>query len=550
MARLLALEWDAREARVAVATRRGRDAVIEQAFAIDLLPGKDGGEVNIGERLRTALAARGLGKVETLVAVGRANIELRVLNVPAAPDEELPDMVRFQAMRQFASIGEDWALDFVPLDRSSDGGQSVLAAAISPELIKQIKSTCTAATLEPQRLVLRPFAAASLLRRRTQDPRCRLMVDVLTDEADLTVLSDGHVVFLRTVRLPAAHDGAESWRPLLNEIRRTISAAQSQLGKRRVEVVTLCGEESDHRELKTALTQQLGIEVESFNPFSQPAANKQESGGESELPLSMSGSLSLTREALQAFPENPGRFAPLLGMLAVEVAGDRHAIDFLHPRKRPPPASNRRKYLVIGGGVAAVLLVGGAMLMMSLSSLDSQIAALKKESLGMDAEVKAGALLEADVEKIDEFVMGDITWLEKLAKLSRDFPPAEDVVLTQVTMSVRSGGGGQASLDGAAKQSSTVGALERKLREKGNRISPGGTNFDERQTDYKWLFSESITLPPVDVTGEEESDAAPAGGSAPSAAKPAGAARPAASPAPAKPSAAKPSTGNGQGGAR
>ncbi len=507
MARLLAIEWDAREARVAVATRRGRDAVIEQAFAIDLLPKKqtDGkastekvGDVDIGHRLKEALTARGLHKVETLVAVGRANIELRVLNVPAAPDDELPDMVRFQAMQQFASIGEDWPLDYVPLDKSSDGGQSVLAAAIAPALVAQIRSTCETATLEPQRLVLRPFAAASLLRRRTDDQRCRLMVDVLTDEADLSVLADGNVVFLRTVRLPASHDGPDGWRPLLGEIRRTISAAQSQLGNRRVEVVTLCGDEHDHRELKTAVAQQLSLEVESFNPFVGPVGRRAARTAD-ELPLSMSGALSLTKEALKAFPENPGRFAPLLGLLAVEAAGDRHAIDFLHPRKRPPPPSKRRRTLILAGGAAALLLAGGVMLFASLSSLDSEIAQKNKQSLEMDAKVKKANVLRDRVEKVDEFVRGDVVWLEKLRKLSNEFPPADQALVTQLVVNAGGAqGGGQARVECAAKQISTIDAIERQLREKGNQVSGTGAQREERLGDYGWKSTETIVVPPPD----------------------------------------------------
>ncbi len=36
MAKLLAFEWDEREARVAVATPHGSEVVVEEAFAIDI----------------------------------------------------------------------------------------------------------------------------------------------------------------------------------------------------------------------------------------------------------------------------------------------------------------------------------------------------------------------------------------------------------------------------------------------------------------------------------------------------------------------------------
>jgi hypothetical protein len=49
----------------------------------------------------------------------------------------------------------------------------------------------------------------------------------------------------------------------------------------------------------------------------------------------------------QRLPEHHSRFAPLLGMLADAVAGERHAIDFLQPRRRPAAKSHQRE-LAIG----------------------------------------------------------------------------------------------------------------------------------------------------------------------------------------------------------
>ena len=141
MARLLALEWDAREARVVVARTRGSEMVVEHAFGVELAPSDPGqtfADLNVGERIAAALAARNIGRSETLVAVGRASIELRQLTLPACPEDEQPDMVRFQALRQFTGIGDDWPLDFVPLDTGDSESLTVLAAAISPEMVDQI----------------------------------------------------------------------------------------------------------------------------------------------------------------------------------------------------------------------------------------------------------------------------------------------------------------------------------------------------------------------------------------------------------------------------
>src|SRR5688500_17758540 len=117
MAQLLAIEWDAREARLAIGRTRGKELTIEHALAVLLGAREDGtADSSIGSQIANELRRRGVGRVETLVAVGRANIELKQLSLPPAPEEELPELVRFQALRQFTTIGEDWPLDFVRLN--------------------------------------------------------------------------------------------------------------------------------------------------------------------------------------------------------------------------------------------------------------------------------------------------------------------------------------------------------------------------------------------------------------------------------------------------
>ncbi|MCX7669264.1 MAG: hypothetical protein N2439_04250, partial [Anaerolineae bacterium] len=343
--RLLALEWSETEARLAVASRRGDEVVIEHAFSVPLRPDGGGGPepadrtrqgqadkgasetgaaqgpAEVGRRIAAALGARGIRKIDTLVAIGRASIELRQLTLPPAPDEELPEMVRFQALREFNALQEDWPLDFIPIDEDSGEPRNVLAAAIAPDLVEQIQRTCQASGLRLRRLILRPCGAASLFCRRQAEglPKARLLVDLLADEADLTVMIDRKVIFLRTARLPGEPlSDAESGQALLGEIRRTMAAVHNQLGGRRVESIALCGRGPEHAALSERLADRLGAPVELFDPFA---------------------GLALEGELARSLPEHPARFAPLLGMLVDELQNAPHAVDFLHPRRKPEPVS-------------------------------------------------------------------------------------------------------------------------------------------------------------------------------------------------------------------
>jgi Tfp pilus assembly PilM family ATPase len=479
MARLLALEWGLREARVAVARTQGGGVVVEHAFAVDLGP-RDAGQTfsdeTVGAKVAQALAARGIGRAETLVAVGRANIELRQLTLPPSPLEELPDLVRFQALRQFTTIGEDWPIDFVYLDTSEDETFSVLAAAISPDVVSQIAATCQAiVSSSPKRLVLRAFAAASLLRRHdhgTAQP-CRLMVDLLADEADLTVLVDEAVVLMRTVRLAIAEDGTVQTKALLGEIRRTIASAQNQLRGRRVEKVILCGDGTDQSTLKEEIEGGLSLAVELFDPFDG---------------IEVDAALKATR------PNHPGRFAPLLGMLLDEAAGATHPIDFLHPRKRPEAPSQSKRYSLIGGAIAATLLLIAAGIYYKLSSMDAVIADLNDESVSLKKDVETANASIAQARVVEQFLANDITWLDELYSMAKQLPPPEDAIFNEIQMTTRQPSGAQIVLQGHTREAEQLSHLRESLRVQERSIVSTGTSDDVRRQDYNWRFKETVLL--------------------------------------------------------
>jgi Tfp pilus assembly PilM family ATPase len=164
MPQLLALEWSGNEARAALGSRHGQRTTIEQAFVIplDVAAETEQTPQNVGQRIAAELAARDIRQIDVLVAVGRGSVELRQLQLPAAPDEELPRMVRLQALVEFNELDERWPLDFVPIDQPGQDTRTVLAAAMAPALGQRIEEVCQLCGLKMRRLVLRSCAAAVL----------------------------------------------------------------------------------------------------------------------------------------------------------------------------------------------------------------------------------------------------------------------------------------------------------------------------------------------------------------------------------------------------
>ena len=486
MPRLFAIEWDAAEARVATGKpRAGGGLILEQAFIVELpqavAGGPEPGAKEIGERIAKALTERGLSRGDALVAVGRTSIELRFLTLPPMPPEELPDSVRLQAVRQFSTLGDDWPLDFVPLDANKDGGTNVLAAAISPELVKQTQETCAAAGLTFSRLVLRPFAAAALVKELAADGKCRLTIDFLGEEADLSVLAGEKLVFPRTVRLPSGANAETLARSLVAEVRRTVVAAQNQLGGRRVEQVIIFGDSAHHESLRALLQQELSLDggVELLDPFSE---------------------VEQSRELQARPPRNPGTFAPVLGMLLDEAAGSAPGIDFLHPRKRPVPQSRRRLYIGLGATAAATLLLCAAYIVITLRTDDAKIVSMQKEKSALFEKNKKGKTIREQAAKIDQFAAADVDWLDELRVVSEKAPPPEKARVDVFLGSMQAKAGGVLVLDAVAYGPEVVPQFESALRDDRHVVEGSGGKRNEKLAGLNYQIRESVIIAPNDPT--------------------------------------------------
>lgn len=483
MPRFLAIEWDAHEARVAVATPRAGGATIDDAFVVALPPRAEGAAADsaIGDSIAEAVAERHLGRVEAMAAVGRAGIELKQLTLPPAPDDELPDLVRFQALRDFHSLGDDWPLDFIPLAGPTDAPRNVLAAAVSPDLVRQIRDTCLRAKITPAKLILRPCAAASLLTRARWDAvaKVKLLIDLLAEDADLTVLVDDEVVFLRTVRVSGEVATVAGQSALLGEIRRTVAAARNQTGGLAIEAIYLCASGDQQSALAAQIETQLGIAAHVFNPFH---------------------GLHLSSALQRALPASPGRFAPVLGMLLDEAEGRKHALDFLNPRQRPPPPSRRRAAIWAVTAASLLFAAGFSWVHRSLGELDDQLEKLSRESKNLEKVVTKAKELQRSTDEVAAWADADVNWLDELRELSLDMPPARDVLLTRLTMGMN-GNVGQVDLEGLLRGADSAGTLEAALRDNEHSVQGRNRQQDSSREGYSWKFTSTIAARPESAVG-------------------------------------------------
>ncbi len=499
MPRILAIDWDRHEARALLLASGPTGASVAGAWAVPL--GKTGNGVpsgvEVGERLAAAVAGRAGGKLTALVGVGRDHVQMQLLSLPPAPAHELPEMVHFQAEREFTALGADAALDFVPITGDEESPHQVLAVALNATGRADAREICAALGVEPNRIPLRACAAAALVRRAGVVPagRVALVVNPLTDEADLTVDADGTVMLMRTVRLPGPSDAAARQRALVGEIRRTMAAVRQQSADRKVDQVVVCGLPAPAGQ-GGGLAEELDIPVTLFDPASCA-------------PSGLSGQ--------DVAAESLARFSAVLGMALGEVDRQPPIVDFANVRRRTEARRFTRVHGLAAAVAAAALLWFAVYLWQQMAGPARQLAELESRIAELQSQADMYKDVTAQAAAVDRWLATDVNWLDELEQFARRvrpeplsaeaFPAESDVVVTQITMLRPPGidaAGGRMDLQARAKSDAAVRDLEQRLRDERYRVTPGGVQQDDTVAGYPRALDLQIHVaPPADEEADE-----------------------------------------------
>ena len=296
MVKKLAIDWDERELRLVAAQCSGSNVKVIDARVIPI-------EDNVLQTLKAAIDGQGMDNTETLIAIGRGQAELRELQLPPVPEDELPDMVRFQASKSFATAGDNATVDYLVTSRTETSVE-MIAAALGAEELNGLRGVCESGSLVAKRISIRPLSAAALylLKQERSSANDTVLIDLLSDEAEIVVARDGRVIFVRTVRMPSAEDARG--RALAGELKRSLVACGSS---GTLERVVLWGRAAVHSQDVEMLVQATDSKVEVLDPFSL---------------------VDVDRNTQGSMPEHVGRLAPLVGLLVADETGADRLLDF------------------------------------------------------------------------------------------------------------------------------------------------------------------------------------------------------------------------------
>jgi len=495
MPRILAIDWDRREARCVVALAAGGKLRILTAKAVPLVDWAEGGESHpdVAGSLRAVLDDARTGRAVALVGLDRANVEILNLTLPPAKESELPELVALQVFRESQTAEEDTIVDFTPLGETGDQEASdssvlsmqVMAAVLSKAQLAKIQDACGAAGVKPARILLRPLAAASLFARRVApNERVCLLVSLVCEEADLSVLVDGRVVFQRTIRLPGGVGEEVIAQRLSAEIQRTLLVAQQgPLASNPVERVFLFGGAEEHQQLVEAIAGELGVAISVVDPF------------------------EITDVPDDGLPEHAGRFAALVGMILDESYGS-HAVDFLHPKRPPPPVDRRRIVGAVASAFVLAVLAIGYWAWSEVSAANDEVRRLSAELKDRDDLVKRTAGQRQLVGAIRAWESGEVVWLDEIRDLSVRFPSSRDLILLRMTMSSDRSGGGGIEFSGMVRDPLVVTRMEQNVRDQYHEVRSKRVQERDQGKGYSWVFETSMSVAGRDKDSYLDSQAA------------------------------------------
>ena len=421
MSRIVTIDCTTNEIRIAVGARGLTGVAVEHVVSCPLELDENEELISSPKTLaaiQSLLKKVGVKSGDAVVCVGRGSIELRVLTLPTVERNELPDMVRFAAQRHFANVGDNWPIDFVTMSSSQENMTECLAASMNPALIERVHKVLESCGLSLTQLVLRPMVSATMavIKQPQLATSVALLLDLFRDEADMAVVENGQVVFMRNVRFSESNSAVSKEQVLTGEIKRTMIAAASQRPNLNVEQIRIWGNETQHAGLCQSLSLSLKVPVTSLDPFQLFEA-----------------STSVREEA----GDDSGKFAATLGALLASQVADR-LIDFSNPRKRVEKTRPIFLYAIAGAAAAVVLLGGFVWYWVSNSELDQEIANLNKSIEADEVTIKQTGKKLSDWNKVEEFLKGDHHWLDELEFLSTKAVSADKAIFGKTTFTTDS----------------------------------------------------------------------------------------------------------------
>ncbi|MDG2380606.1 MAG: hypothetical protein P8N76_02950 [Pirellulaceae bacterium] len=468
---VVALSWDQGQLQALVAAIRGNAIDLIDVITIEF--DRDETPEETGKRLAAKLKELRVSSFQLLVGLPRSQVEQVQLSLPMATKAELPDLVRNEVMRRLSDLPDDTVIDFVELPEIEPDLVRIEALVLRPETSLFLNEIGVGVGRAAAQIVLRPLAVASLFDRLTGEEHVTsLLLNLVDDSADMSILKRGRVQFSRSVRLAAETSEDERLAKVVDEIRRTIAVAPI--------------ESRDDSNVQ---------HIYMFGDFNQGGSRIERMADLLEMPVSVLD--PLVGIQLRSNVDSPQvyRFTALIGIVR-DFAEGQPPIDFANPKRPPKPPRYGRKIAFYVTVAAVVLAIVGWQFK---TELDAANADFNQVSADFEQQTKLLEKLRSRtfaVDAVARWRTQEIHWLNELQELSAEFPPADQAVVQNMSMTASNNGLGVVSMSVRVKDPAIIGQMESTLRDQAHQVTSRRISQASDKRAFPCQFETSISVRP------------------------------------------------------
>ncbi|HWL09472.1 MAG TPA: hypothetical protein VNQ76_13775 [Planctomicrobium sp.] len=467
MAGLLALEW--LPDRLDALSADGHAARLETVDHVDPMISP----VQIGESIRVWLRREGINADRVTVVLPRELVVVRRLQLPACPENELPDLVRFQAATKTSVPIEKLVLDYLPVSSShGEEGQGVITITFDRDRLHRIQTVCAAAGLELEKVTLSALEIGRLIRSSKASDLGMSGPDLVLHQQEtrleLSIFDEGTLVFCHPAQLPQDESG-DVLKTLTTELTRSLmSLGQSNPNASVVRCFYVCG--NPNPDIISLLQDRYGAGLSVIEASSV---------GKKTIPI---GYESLAGVFL---PGEPSHLK----------------LDLLHPREKYIAPDRRKLYITVATGIIALaVLAGGSVYYTTQLRLNTEAADLRNEVEKQTKQLDDGKPRLQAYNKIALWKASDTAPIPLWAAFREKLPSTDRAYFTEISLTPSSGEIlASFSGKGYARNREDIVALNQSLSDQGYQVvakTPILTpTSGKRDPDYPWQFDLVVNLP-------------------------------------------------------
>ena len=206
--KLLAIDWDDRDLRMALVRVRADDIELLKAVSVPIPEevARDDAE-SLGAFIREAMRQSRLGVKNVILNIPREQVVLNMMDLPPTPEEEMASVVHFQIVKELPFAADQATIDFVVCDTHDPKSRcTALVAAVRNDDLAFYRNMAKEAGLSVERIGLRPHANLTAVLASLTDHRdeSTLVVEVGPLLTEIDIVQSGALTFSRaaSVSLP------------------------------------------------------------------------------------------------------------------------------------------------------------------------------------------------------------------------------------------------------------------------------------------------------------------------------------------------------------